>query len=68
MLQGFGLVTVIDLTVSLLGVLIVLPAALVWAEQHGRLAPADFDPRRALRSAGAALGRRRWPVPRRTDA
>jgi predicted RND superfamily exporter protein len=68
MLQGFGLVTVIDLTVSLLGVMLVLPAALVWAEQHGRLALSDLDPRRAARVAAAALGRRRWPVPRRTDA
>jgi uncharacterized protein len=32
MLRDFGLVTVVDLTVSLLGVLLVLPAALVWAE------------------------------------
>ncbi len=61
MLQGFGLVTVIDLTVSLLGVMVVLPAALVWAEQHGRFALADLDPRPALRT----LGRWRPPVPRR---
>jgi hypothetical protein len=26
---------VVDLTVSLLGVMIVLPAALLWAEEHG---------------------------------
>jgi hypothetical protein len=32
MLRDFGLVTVLDLTVALLGVLLVLPAALVWAE------------------------------------
>jgi predicted RND superfamily exporter protein len=74
MLQGFGLVTVIDLTVSLLGVMLVLPAALVWAEQHGPFALSDLDPRRgvraglhALRGAGAALGRRR-PIPRRSRA
>lgn len=34
MLRDFGLVTVIDLTVSLLGVLIVLPAVLVVAERR----------------------------------
>jgi predicted RND superfamily exporter protein len=64
MLQGFGLVTVIDLTVSLLGVMVVLPAALVWAEQHGRFALSDLDPRPALR----VLGRWRPPVPRRGRA
>jgi predicted RND superfamily exporter protein len=51
MLRDFGIVTVVDLTVSLLGVMIVLPAALLWAEEHGpfrvrdRLAAAR--PRRA---------------------
>jgi hydrophobe/amphiphile efflux-3 (HAE3) family protein len=35
MLRDFGIVTVVDLTVSLLGVMIVLPAALLWAEEHG---------------------------------
>jgi hydrophobe/amphiphile efflux-3 (HAE3) family protein len=35
MLRDFGIVTVVDLTVSLVGVMIVLPAALMWAEQHG---------------------------------
>ena len=34
MLRDFGLVTVIDLAVSLLGVLIVLPAVLVLAERR----------------------------------
>ena len=67
MLQGFGLVTVIDLTVSLLGVLVVLPAAIAWAEQRGRLTLADLDPRPALRAAGSALGRRR-PLARRGRA
>ncbi|CAN5620502.1 RND family transporter [soil metagenome] len=37
MLRDFGLVTVLDLGVALAGVLIVLPAALVWAE--GGFAP-----------------------------
>ncbi len=32
MLRDFGLVTVVDLSASLLGVMLVLPAALVWAE------------------------------------
>jgi predicted RND superfamily exporter protein len=35
MLRDFGIVTVVDLTVSLIGVMIVLPAALMWAEEHG---------------------------------
>jgi predicted RND superfamily exporter protein len=34
MLRNFGLVTVIDLAVSLLGVLVVLPAVLVVAERR----------------------------------
>jgi predicted RND superfamily exporter protein len=52
MLQQFGIVTVVDLTVSLLGVMVVLPAALVWAEERGR---PDLSPRRALRAGRAAL-------------
>ena len=39
MLRDFGIVTVVDLTVSLIGVMLVLPAALLWAEQRRR-APA----------------------------
>jgi predicted RND superfamily exporter protein len=50
MLRDFGIVTVLDLSVALLGVLIVLPAALVWAER-------DFAPLNAL------LERRRRPRP-----
>ncbi len=34
MLRDFGLVTVIDLSVALLGVMVALPAALVWAEER----------------------------------
>ena len=49
MLRDFGIVTVVDLTVSLLGVMVVLPAALVWAEQHGPFTLSDLDPRRPLR-------------------
>jgi predicted RND superfamily exporter protein len=37
MLRDFGFVTVVDLTVSLLGVLVVLPAVLVLAERGGRV-------------------------------
>jgi predicted RND superfamily exporter protein len=51
MLRDFGIVTVVDLTVSLLGVMIVLPAALLWAEEHGpfrvRNLLAAVRPRRA---------------------
>ncbi len=32
MLRDFGFVTVVDLLVALAGVMLVLPAALVWAE------------------------------------
>ncbi len=35
MLRDFGLVTVVDLTVTLLGVMFVLPSVLVLAERHG---------------------------------
>src|SRR4029079_9071948 len=38
MLRDFGIVTVVDLTVSLLGVLAVLPAVLVLGERPGRAA------------------------------
>jgi predicted RND superfamily exporter protein len=55
MLHDFGAVTVVDLTVSLLGVLLVLPAAIVWAEQRGRLRVADFDPRPLARAAWTGL-------------
>jgi hydrophobe/amphiphile efflux-3 (HAE3) family protein len=34
MLRDFGLVTVVDLAVALLGVMVVLPAALVWIEDR----------------------------------
>jgi predicted RND superfamily exporter protein len=57
MLRDFGLVTVLDLGVALLGVLLVLPAALVWAEggfePFGRLASRL---RRRGREAPAASG------------
>ena len=50
MLRDFGIVTVVDLSVSLLGVMIVLPAALMWAEQHGEFSLSDLDPRPRLRA------------------
>jgi hydrophobe/amphiphile efflux-3 (HAE3) family protein len=48
MLRDFGFVTVVDLTISLLGVLVVLPAALLAAER-----------RRACRAVAAPAGRAR---------
>jgi hydrophobe/amphiphile efflux-3 (HAE3) family protein len=66
MLRDFGIVTVVDLTVSLLGVMLVLPAALLWAEQHGPFGVRDLDPRPLLREAWAARPALR--IPRRTRA
>jgi predicted RND superfamily exporter protein len=68
MLRDFGVVTVVDLTVSLLGVMVVLPAALVWAERR-EFGVRDLDPRgwwRALREelSGARLPRPRLSLPR----
>jgi uncharacterized protein len=54
MLRDFGIVTVVDLTVSLLGVLVVLPAALIWAEQRGALRVRDLVPRRRRVHADAS--------------
>jgi hypothetical protein len=51
MLRDFGFVTVIDLTVSLLGVLVVLPAVLVLAERSGA--------QRAIRRPSLGLPRQR---------
>jgi hypothetical protein len=45
MLRDFGLVTLIDLSVSLIGVLVALPAAIVLAE-----GVKEGSPRRAPRS------------------
>jgi hydrophobe/amphiphile efflux-3 (HAE3) family protein len=64
MLRDFGIVTVVDLTISLLGVMLVLPAALVWAEQHGRFTLRDLDPRPLVRELWAARPRRAQPDPR----
>ena len=56
MLRDFGAATVCDLTVSLVGVLVVLPAALIWAERHGRFELRDLDPRRLARAYWRAVG------------
>jgi hydrophobe/amphiphile efflux-3 (HAE3) family protein len=53
MLRDFGLVTVFDLAVALVGVLLVLPAALVWSES-------GFEP---LSSLTSRLRRRGRPAP-----
>jgi uncharacterized protein len=63
MLRDFGLVTVVDLTVSLLGVMIVLPAALVWAEQRS-FGLRDLDPRTWWRAIREELQGVRLPGPR----
>ena len=56
MLRDFGAVTVVNLSVSLLGVMVVLPAALVWAEQRG---PLRVPRSRAELAALARCGRGR---------
>ena len=61
MLRDFGIVAVVDLGVSLLGVMLVLPAALVWAEEHGPFRVRDLDLRARLRGL-------RMPRPRRAHA
>jgi hypothetical protein len=60
MLRDFGFVTVIDLTVSLLGVLVVLPAVLLLAERRARggvrrAAAAKAPPPRSATGRGATL-------------
>jgi hypothetical protein len=49
MLRDFGAVTVVDLTVALVGVMVVLPAVLVLAERRAAGAPARARPRLRLR-------------------
>jgi predicted RND superfamily exporter protein len=56
MLRQFGIATVVDLTVSLLGVMVVLPAALIWAEERGPFRLRDFDPRWLAAEARDQLG------------
>ena len=70
MLRDFGLVTVVGLGVSLVGVMVALPAALVWAAEHGPFRTRDLDPRPAVAALGRAIGhagaaaRRGVPRPR----
>ena len=59
MLQEFGIVTVVDLSVSLLGVLAVLPAVLVLAERRAARAA---RPRAARRRPGRAGVKGGWLV------
>lgn len=54
MLRDFGFVTVIDLTVSLLGVLLVLPAVLLLAERRRRGGPPPAAAREAPAPASEA--------------
>ncbi|HEY5192781.1 MAG TPA: MMPL family transporter [Solirubrobacteraceae bacterium] len=56
MLRDFGLVTLVDLSVSLLGVLVALPAAVVLAESEQPLRERILG---GLRSLGAIVPRRR---------
>ena len=58
MLRDFGIVTVVDLTVSLLGVLVVLPSVLVLSERRvllGRIAGFGGRARAAARSRSAPV-------------
>jgi uncharacterized protein len=60
MLRDFGFVTLIDLTVSLAGVLVALPATLVLVEGEGDAAPRAARgglPRGVLRAAASRAGR-----------
>jgi predicted RND superfamily exporter protein len=56
MLRQFGIATVVDLTVSLLGVMVVLPAALIWAEERGPFRLRDLDPRPLAAEAWEQIG------------
>jgi predicted RND superfamily exporter protein len=53
MLRDFGFVAVVDLAVVLVGVMVVLPAALVWAEQWRPAQAIRGLPRRVRRAAPA---------------
>ena len=54
MLRDFGFVTVVDLGVALLGVMLVLPAALVWSEQSMKVG--TTRPRRTRKRASEIIG------------
>ncbi len=64
MLRDFGAVTVVDLTVSLIGVLVVLPSVLLLMEEREARAPAGAG-RRGLRVGRPSLPRPRLPRRRR---
>ncbi|MFN2615657.1 MAG: RND family transporter [Thermoleophilaceae bacterium] len=69
MLRDFGIVTVVDLTAALVGVMLVLPAALMWAEQHGPFTLRDLDPRPLLQELwDARPSPPQWPLRRRRSA
>jgi predicted RND superfamily exporter protein len=57
MLRDFGAVTVVNLSASLLGVMVALPAALMWAEQRGplRMPRSRAEIAGLLRGAGRSL-------------
>ena len=63
MLRDFGFVTVVDLTVSLLGVLVVLPAVLVLAERGALRLPRRRAAAAARRSRRRSARRRREQRP-----
>ncbi len=65
MLRDFGILTVVDLSVALIGVMLLLPAALVWAEEHGPFGWRDLDPRPFFREVWAAIRSIRQPRFRR---
>jgi predicted RND superfamily exporter protein len=48
MLREFGAIAILDLTVVLVGLILVLPAALVWSEQRGKARLPRFSALRAL--------------------
>jgi uncharacterized protein len=58
MLRDFGIVAVVDLSVSLIGVMLVLPAALLWAEEHGPFSLRALDPRPLVRRLRGTRPRR----------
>ncbi len=62
MLRDFGIVTVVDLTVSLLGVLIVLPSVLVLVERGAPQRLAGRLRSRGRRSSGSTAGTGSAPV------
>jgi len=68
MLRDFGFVTVVDLTVSLLGVMVVLPAVLVLAERGELMAGPVWLVQRSRELLRRARERMRWGPRRRARA